>query len=355
MISGMTAPSRRERSRQEYEGAWGQVLALVEREIGQGSGTTREIVDRVSARLLESWLAGSGFRSYYERLGIGREPGGSPLERIAVCNGAYRRVPFRDPPDRLVISTLLDYLGEGSESIRCVVELGSGYGRNLFGLHDALRARSSAPVELHACELTSAGREATERLRRLDGEIDLTVHPFDYHEPDLSFLEGRDDVLFFTAHSIEQIPELPSAAVDEMLARTKRCTCFHFEPVGWQYDERLVRWRHARDDAGRLRRWLEKRPHRLARAIDGVAGTKLARDFPGIDLSSRDIGSAAGVAPNAARWSWRLGYNRNLVQLLRSMAAGGRIRIEREQVDLSGDNPFNPTTLILWESTTPRA
>lgn len=347
----MTAPFKREGARQEYEDTWGQVLSMVDREIGRGVDSPHDIVDRVTVELLEKTWTSSAFRGYYERLGIDCDSAGSPVERIAVRDGAYRRVPFHDPTDRMpVVSILLNYLRLQSDQVRCIVELGSGFGRNLLGLHDALIERSSVPVEFHACELTSAGREATERFRRLDGNIDLTVHPFDYHEPDLSFLEGRKDVLFFTAHSIEQVPELSQSVIDEMLARTKRCRCVHFEPVGWQYDERLVRWRRSIDGAGGLRRWIQKRPHRLARAIDRVAGTRLAREFPGIDLSPRDIGSSDGVSRNAARWSRRLCYNRNLVKLLRSTAAGGKIRIERERINLFGGNPFNPTTLICWES-----
>ena len=68
----------------------------------------------------------------------------------------------------------------------------------------------------------------------------LCTHAFDYYEPDLSFLKEGRNVLFFTVHSIEQITMLDRAVFDEMLGRSRNTFCFHFEPVGWQSDKRLV-------------------------------------------------------------------------------------------------------------------
>ena len=340
--------SRADSSR-EYEGAWSRVLSIVERQIAGGERDALQIIERVGGEISEGILAERGFRTYYERLKIPRGDHGLPLERVVVRDGAYRLIPYGESTDRIAPPTLVEYLIGHAGSVDCVVELGSGYGRNLFALHAALGGQRGMSLEMHACELTAAGRRATERLREVVDGIDLSVHPFDYYEPNLSFLAAGRNVVFFTSHSIEQIPTLPRAIVDEMLARTDGCTCFHFEPVGWQHDPGLAAWRNGMDGAtARLRRWALKRPHRLARSIDRVFGTRLHRGFAGIRLTREDLGREERVSHNAALWSARQNYNKNLVGLLQTLEHEGRITIDRREMNVSGSNPFNPTSVLAW-------
>ena len=78
--------------------------------------------------------------------------------------------------------------------------------------------------------------------------------------------------------------------------------------------------------------------------------TQLRDARSGIRLEPEDIGSADRVSRNAAVWSANADYNTNLVSLLHELAEEGRIEIEREEVNVFGDNPFNPTTIIQWRS-----
>jgi hypothetical protein len=74
----------------------------------------------------------------------------------------------------------------------------------------------------------------------------------------------------------------------------------------------------------------------------------LRQGFPDIELRPDDIDSSERVSRNAAEWSARLDYNKNLVPLLQAFRDEGRVRIDLEERDVFGDNPFNPTTVIRW-------
>ena len=270
----------------------------------------------------------------------------NPLERIVVRNGVYQIVPFSDFKNDFVASTLTQFIESQANDFDCIVELGSGFGRNLFMLDEAL-ARANRRIPLHACELTDNGRRVTQELQQLGPEIPLQIHPFDYYDPDLSFLEPGSRVLFLTVHSIEQIPSLPHSVIERMLARTSDCSCFHFEPVGWQTNQELVlkRGKSNRSESGIA----GTLAHGTRSFFKSYARTKQKPfGFPSIHLEHNDIGQAHRVAENAAAWSARAGYNTNLIEMLISMEKDHRISISDTRYDVFGINPFNPSTVIQW-------
>ncbi len=337
---------------QEYERVWGEVRSLVDRQITEGNTDTTSIVSEVMAVPAARFLSGRRFRHYYRRVGIRLDKDGRPAERIAVLDGEYRVVPFGGFRDQ-VVTTLLDFLSAHGDDVDCVVELGSGIGRYLFALFHAARDRLPGEIELHACELTEAGRKISETLRGLCPGMNLAIHPFDYYDPDLSFLQDNRNVLFFTVHSIEQITELSPALFDEMITRFAKCSCFHFEPVGWQFDQQLREKRRLQDTpAQRTRMSLGRRLRKVGRPFDMVLKTRFDHGFPGIDVTRDDIGRSHRVSRNAAEWSARAEYNSNVVSLLETLEADARITIDREDLNVYGDNPFNPTSIIQWTKKT---
>lgn len=311
--------------------------SMVEEQIRQGKQNPGEIIGNVGRALTESFLASNKFSHHFADAGIDIKANGLPnANRVAVREGRYRVVPFGDH-SQAVIKTLKDFLAE-NDQIDCIVELGSGFGRNLFQLFQAARAIPQHDLEFHACELTAAGREVAARLQSLVNDMRLEIHRFDYYEPDLSFLDRGKNVLFFTVHSIEQIPYLPRAVFDQMLAHSNHCFCLHFEPVGWQFDDKLLTQRERGD------RPLARTAASLWRQVRRITEA----GFPGISLEGGDIGGNHRISTNAAAWSARLGYNKNLVPLLRTLKAEQQITIERECVDTFGDNPFNPASIVAW-------
>ncbi len=129
----------------------------------------------------------------------------------------------------------------------CIVELGSGLGRNLFEIY---YNGGPAKTKYYACEIAASGRKITETLAALVPELNIVTCAFDHRHPDFSFLEERGKVLFFTCHSIEQVDRIPARYFDLMADAADRVTCIHFEPFGFQISnageiskdqERLVR------------------------------------------------------------------------------------------------------------------
>src|SRR5262249_1479919 len=86
-----------------------------------------------------------------------------------------------------------------------IIELGSGWGANLFYLWLGGAPRAAAYV---AMEYTEAGREATRLLAGIEPGPALAIRAFDYHRPDLSEFRTGDRTIVFTSYSIEQITHL---------------------------------------------------------------------------------------------------------------------------------------------------
>src|SRR5262249_42886048 len=189
-----------------------------------------------------------------------------------------------------------------------IIELGSGWGANLFHLW-----LSGAPrkATFAALEYTEAGREVTRLLAGRDPQRARGVRPSDYHRPYLSEFRTAEKTVVFTSYSIEQITHLNDALFEELLAIPGLDRVVHIEPISWQF--------LAESELGPLIRWLSYlTPPRLSLEID---------------LHRRSRSS---------------GYNRDLLSKLRHLERAGRIRIERIEKNYIGPNPMNPATAIVW-------
>ncbi len=328
----------------QYEGLWSRTRECVDREIARGVREIGPILDAIQAQSWE-WFKNRYFREVFADVGIAVR-GDALATRLAVRDGKYQVVPFDSRQADLPVR-LAAFIAEHGD-IEHVVELGSGYGHNLFRLHDELTPEQRGSLKLHACELSSSGREVTSRLHALDPAIALSVHPFDYYKPDFSFLAGAKATLVFSSHSIEQIPVLGEELFRDLLSASPRCYGIHAEPVGWQYEPALVDEREARS---------QRKPGALqsvVKKVDGLVYSALGLGLvelsahDGIEVVKSDLGTAHNLSLNAARWSARADYNKNLVALLRQLTAENVLRITAEQIHAYGDNPFNPSTIICW-------
>jgi len=145
----------------------------------------------------------------------------------------------------------------------------------------------------------------------------LMTRHFDFYDPDLSFIEGRPDVLFFTNHAIEQCIHFNPRVIDMMLEKSGRCTCIHMEPVGWQ--------RHPRSDA--VKRM--------------IAENTIPKEMP-VEIRSEDL------LENAMAWAGLFRYNTDLLEVIQDYQRSGAIDVEVVRYDIFGTNPFNPSSLIIW-------
>ena len=134
-------------------------------------------------------------------------------------------------------------------------------------------------------------------------------------------MRQKGHILLFTSHSIEQVDVINPALFDQLRAIPNPVTVVHFEPVGWQRVPALMARRMAND-----------------------------RDYFEALGAQALQGSIASVAENAAWWSWRLEYNRNLLPILDKLEADGAITMIRRAYDFSGHaNVLNPSSLLHYE------
>lgn len=155
---------------------------------------------------------------------------------------------------RLMLSVVRHHLADGIER---VVEIGGGFGENLFhlwmegGRHDA---------SYHLLDLSKAGLMVARRIAKVASVDRFHTHLFNIHAPDFPFDDARR-TLVFTSYAIEQVPRLSPQFIDAIRAIPGFVRCVHLEPVGFQIptDDGLDAERRAVSD--RLddfnRRWTE--------------------------------------------------------------------------------------------------
>lgn len=163
-----------------------------------------------------------------------------------------------------------------------IVETGAGWSKTLLNLW---RYGGPRDAEYWGLELTRSGRDVADLIvRSASAAPNLQTRPFDYYEPDFSFLSEPRRTCFVTHHSIEQMPEISRDFLERVLAVPGFHRCVHIEPVGWQIP---------------VNNWLDD-PFSYRQMI-------------AIDDANR-------------RFSLEKNQNRNLYPLLRAMETEGRIQ-----------------------------
>ncbi len=120
-----------------------------------------------------------------------------------------------------------------------VIELGSGNSESTFWVWGEGRMRKQ---RFYACEFSEAGRRTARMIASLDPRLKLEPRFFDYRAPDFSGISfDKGHVIVFSTHSIEQVSEVPAALIEKLCAVAPSVTGLHFEPIGWQFDDRPER------------------------------------------------------------------------------------------------------------------
>ncbi len=216
----------------------------------------------------------------------------------AVIDGVRASQPFAFASAGIqgtVTQMILEACGADTTAL---VELGAGWGRNLFLAW--LSGLVPPRARLYALEYAATARMAAELLSKLEAGLDFTPLAYDYHAPDYGDLpRGSEHTVLVTVHSIEQIPELKREVFTALLDQLPNVTGVHLEPVGWQLPP----------------------------------------------------GPLAGRAPcSSPAYAEAHDYNRNFWSLLTALEAEGLIEIDDVQADIIGLNPKNPSTLIRWHA-----
>jgi len=300
---------RKELCLPHYENIWGNTVNTIQSLIDSGERKLSRILNLIeqtenkldSLSRLEEEIA--------TKLEVPRDDRNVPLFTLVATCGQYAFVP-RDYMDHTIIAAVINRIAVDTDF---VVEMGSGWGRNLFRiyLHNPF-----THLNYVACEPTESGRRATKILADLESSMPVATMHFDFDDPDLSFLTGSPNVLFFTRHAIEQCTYFNSKVFDLMMEKTGKCLCVHMEPVGWQ--------RHAQAEA-------------VIRLIEQgkIAGENFA-------VEPQDF------LQNSAIWALNRRYNTDLLDVIENYRKSERLTVEVLTYDIFGGNPFNPSTLIVW-------
>lgn len=281
--------------REQYEDHWGFVLAQARAAVAAEPHNLARAHALCSAAFAHRpvkrrWLRGRRIAAL-----LAGRPLPPSLSRRAI-----------DAISRAAVADLL--LGYCRPETARIIELGSGWGANLFNLWFAGGPRTAEYVAL---EYTAAGRETAALLAATDAALALRTAPFDYFKPELSAYVSTDSTLVFTCHSIEQITALGDAIFDALLALPGLDCVVHIEPVGWQLDSGTP-WEPVMTALS----WIT--PPTLSLAVEERRRTRAKR------------------------------YNTDLVPRLRALERTGRIAIERIERNFVAPNPFNPGTVIVW-------
>lgn len=158
-------------------------------------------------------------------------PAGLPPFRRTSLRGQWLNIP-RHTPDGYVpfIADVIDEIGP----VDAIVELGCGFGRNLFSLYHAGAPRG---IPYFGGELSDSAVTVGNRLGRLLPEARISLHAFDHLSPDLSFLPKVEHLFVFTVHTIEQVQEIGQAFFQAVAAAASRVSVLHLEPFGYQVQE----------------------------------------------------------------------------------------------------------------------
>jgi hypothetical protein len=168
-----------------------------------------------------------------------------------------------------------------------LAELGCGLGDKLLRMAELLK-----PKTVFGGEFTMSGVECGRFLAKMSS-INAQFKHFDYNNP--ATLEAvPKHAMVFTSHSIEQIPNLSETFIAGLIRRAPRAV-LHFEP----------------------------------------------------DYEGHDANSLTGLMQR--RYAELNDYNRNLWGLLKTFETKGQIRILEHSTDVFGINPFNSTSIFIWQ------
>jgi len=179
----------------------------------------------------------------------------------------------------------LSYMRQIVEPFPTVVELGAGYGAQLYVVTQSFPAKAC-----HGGDISGCAVELARFLFRHNQNV--SIHHFNFYEPDSYriFNDMEEPVLVYTSHAVEQLPSA-KPLIDNLAAyREKIGAVVHFEPV-YQPDVKTI--------------------------------TGLMR----------------------ARYMEFADYNRDL---LVELAGRPDIRIVHQELNVIGQNPLNPTSIVHW-------
>jgi SAM-dependent methyltransferase len=217
-----------------YEQAWSVRAGYLRELIAAGERNIPRLLRRLEAHERKFRVEGSVAGACFGRMVWPKEmevgPAGVPLLRPSSFRGNGALVPFHTRDN--IANFIVDYIDE-TGPYDAIVELGCGYGRNLF---DIYYGGGPQDCRYYGGELTESGVAVAQEIAALDPAMKANFFAFDYLDPVLD-IASAERVLVFTVHSIEQVCQIDAKLFEVIAAAAGRVDCVHFEPFGFQLAE----------------------------------------------------------------------------------------------------------------------
>jgi SAM-dependent methyltransferase len=218
--------------RQFYERAWAFRAAFMRARIRAGETNPYRIIKQLQAHerkyAIESENGPTTFRRREFAPELGMTPAGTPVIRLSSFRGKGLVVPFHALA--AAADFIIDYIDQTGR-YDAVIELGCGYGRNLF---EIFYRGGPADAQYLGGELTQSGVEIAGELAALDPRMPARFFRHDHLAPDFSHLPRFERALVFTVHSLEQIWMMDPGLFQAMAGLAREVTGIHLEPFGFQ-------------------------------------------------------------------------------------------------------------------------
>ena len=128
-------------------------------------------------------------------------------------------------------TTLLIDLIDATGPYDAIIELGCGYGRNLFEIFYGGGPREAKYI---GGEFTKSGIEIAQKLAKKASKMKTEFFHFNHLEPKLPFKKPFKRAFVFTCHSIEQVMQINENWFDEVVKAGEFVRGAHLEPFGFQ-------------------------------------------------------------------------------------------------------------------------
>lgn len=128
-------------------------------------------------------------------------------------------------------TTLLIDLIDATGPYDAIIELGCGYGRNLFEIFYGGGPRDAKYI---GGEFTKSGVEIAQKLAKKAPKMKIEFFHFNHLEPKLPFKKPFKRAFVFTCHSIEQVMQINENWFDEVVKAGEFVRGAHLEPFGFQ-------------------------------------------------------------------------------------------------------------------------
>jgi hypothetical protein len=231
-LAGRLEGSQHEQWRAFYERAWAFRAAFMRARIREGETNPYRIIKRLQAHERKYELGSSADETSFSRRLFAPEqgitPAGTPVVRRSSFRGKSIVVPFHAVTP--LSDFIIDFIDE-TGPYDAIIELGCGYGRNLFEIF-----YRGGPADSQYCggELTQSGVEIASELAALEPRLQARFFRHDHLAPDFGHLPRFERPLVFTVHSLEQVSLINPALFQAMAGLGDEVVGMHLEPFGFQ-------------------------------------------------------------------------------------------------------------------------